>query len=471
MTDTATALTIDDIVSTASLDVTLLAGAAGGDREVLWAHSCEMQDPARWLAPHELLMTVGLCVPTDAAGQVAFLTSLYDAQLAGLMIGDHETAPPLSKEMLAEADRLGFPVMLAGDQTPYAVVARHVAAANTSSQTLQVLKLSKLYHVAADAGHEPATLIADLVSLLGVGIRIEDRPTGLPVLHAEATGSAGTPTTSRRYPLRGNYPADLMLLEYPGEELDGFLLVHLIKVLEVAVDGVLRSADRRAEVGARAMLALLNGNIPPETTTLIEPHLPSSGFQMLAFGTVDGTRIARAIALLDLPVIVGQGRTTHLALVPSDVVPSMRELVASLGVRVAASSVFTDLADVRVAGQEATKVFEANQHGEPRWIDFEGTTVSVLARSLREASDIVTGTLGPLADDSPAMAKLRETLFAYLRNDRRWQETASELGIHRQTLSYRLNRIEEETGLKLARSGDLAALWIAYQAWEATRPR
>ncbi|HRQ00758.1 MAG TPA: PucR family transcriptional regulator ligand-binding domain-containing protein, partial [Terrimesophilobacter sp.] len=267
MTDTATALTINDIVSTASLDVEFLAGASGGSREVLWAHSCEMPNPARWLAPHELLMTVGLCVPTDAADQVTFLTSLYDAQLAGLMIGDHETAPPLSKEMLAEADKLGFPVMLAGEQTPYAVVARHVAAANTSSQTLQVLKLSKLYHVAAEAGHDPATLITDLVSLLGVGIRIEDRPTGLPVLHADATGRSGTATASRRYPLRGNYPADLMLLEYPGEELDSFLLVHLIKVLEVAVDGVLRNADRRAEISARVMLALLNGNTPAEATT------------------------------------------------------------------------------------------------------------------------------------------------------------------------------------------------------------
>ncbi|HRN29867.1 MAG TPA: helix-turn-helix domain-containing protein, partial [Terrimesophilobacter sp.] len=201
------------------------------------------------------------------------------------------------------------------------------------------------------------------------------------------------------------------------------------------------------------------------------PHLPSSGFHLLAFGSVEGIRIARAVALLDLPVIVGQGRTSHLALVPSDAVPQMRELVASLEVRVGVSSVFTDLADVRVASQEAAKVFEANQHGQPRWIDFEGTTVSVLARSLREATEIVAGTLGHLADDAPAMAKLRDTLFAYLRNDRRWQESATELGIHRQTLSYRLNRIEEETGLKLARSSDLAALWIAYQAWEATHPR
>ena len=62
------------------------------------------------------------------------------------------------------------------------------------------------------------------------------------------------------------------------------------------------------------------------------------------------------------------------------------------------------------------------------------------------------------------MRKLRETLFAF--NSRSTMaKTADSLNIHRQTLSYRLNRIEEETGLNLNKSADLSAVWIAYQAW------
>ncbi|MBA2811225.1 helix-turn-helix domain-containing protein [Streptomyces sp. KM273126] len=83
---------------------------------------------------------------------------------------------------------------------------------------------------------------------------------------------------------------------------------------------------------------------------------------------------------------------------------------------------------------------------------------------------MVTGVLGPLAESSPRTDVLRSTLFAYLRNDRRWTETADELDIHRQTLSYRLKRIAAETGVDLNRTADLSALWIASQAWDSLHP-
>ena len=101
------------------------------------------------------------------------------------------------------------------------------------------------------------------------------------------------------------------------------------------------------------------------------------------------------------------------------------------------------------------------------WAEFDSRSVSVLARSEREATEIIDSVLGELADMSPASTKLRITLFAYLRHDRQWQPTADELGIHRQSLSYRLQKIQSVLGLSLSRSADLASLWIAYQAWES----
>ena len=38
-------LTVADLVATASLDSRFLAGEIGGERRVLWAHSCEMPNP------------------------------------------------------------------------------------------------------------------------------------------------------------------------------------------------------------------------------------------------------------------------------------------------------------------------------------------------------------------------------------------------------------------------------------------
>ena len=94
--ETTGGLTVSDLVATASLDSHFLAGEKGGERRVLWAHSCEMPNPENWLGPHELLMTVGLCVPSSALDQVDFIRRLNAAGLAGIMIGDHTLAPPIT---------------------------------------------------------------------------------------------------------------------------------------------------------------------------------------------------------------------------------------------------------------------------------------------------------------------------------------------------------------------------------------
>lgn len=469
MAETDKVLKVEDLVSTKSLDVAVLAGREGVSREVFWAHSCELPDPERWLDPHELLMTVGLCVPLEASAQVTFIGRLDDAGLAGLMIGDHETAPALTPAMLAEADRRAFPVLMAATHTPYAVVARHVAAANTSGQILQVLKLSKLYHVAANADDDAQELVKSMVILLGIDITVRDRATGLPIIEAEHPTRARPDAAPHVYPLRGIHPADLVLSEYPGEELDSLLLVHLLKVLEVTVDRVLTAIERRAEQSDRALRSLLNGQHPADVDGLLAPHHVSEGFRMAAMPSEYGERAARILALRGLPVLVAGGRRHHLALLPAVVEPQMREEAERNGIHVGASSLFTDYRDVPIAADEASRTLTAAQHGTRMWTEFKGTTISVLSRSRHEADEIIVGVLGSLAQLSPASGKLRDTLFAFLRNDRRWKQTSEELGIHRQTLSYRLNRIEAETGLSLSKSADLSALWIAFQAWDATR--
>lgn len=470
MTDSQGILTVDDILSTVSLDVRLLAGRDGLAREVLWAHSCELPDPARWLGPHELLMTVGLCVPLDADEQVAFIRSLDDGGLAGLIVGDHEeTAPPLTDAMLAEADERGFPVLLAAPHTPYAVVARHVAAANTSSQTLMVLKLSKLYHLAANADDDVDRLAGDLATLLGVGIRIEEPTTGVTVIDAGIPGGGRENDAARSYPLRGAHPASLIITEHPREKLDSFLLVHLMKVLEVAVGRILHAAERRRESSEQAMRSLLSGVTPRNLDILLAPHHASDGYQVAAFSSTEADRVARTAALRGLPVVVGAGSTGHLVLVPIEAVPEIRALAETGDVRFGVSSTFTSYADVRVAADEAAKTLAGAHLSDRSWVEFEGARISVLTRSRREAEEIVAGVLGGLLEESASATNLRETLFAYLRHDRSWQVTAHELGIHRQTLSYRLKRIEEVTGLSTSKSADLSALWVAYQAWESLR--
>lgn len=464
-----TVMQVSDLVSTASLGATVLAGSSGLEREVLWAHSCEMSAPEEWLGPHELLMTVGLCIPHAANEQAEFIARLDEAGLSGIMIGDHDTAPPITEELIAEADRRGFPVLFVDAQTPYTAVARMVAAANSSTQILQVLKLSKLYQVATTADDTESMLTA-LSLLLRAGIEIQDSETGLTLIAADATpdGSADSAERQRRrYPLRGSYPTTLVLTEYPGEPVESFILVNLLKVLEVAVDRELASVGARVDAGARAVERMLEGSLPPDADALLNGASLEDGFVVAACDEETAARFGRLAALRALGVLVGSVGTEAVVVIPTAVIDEARELAASLDAHVGVSSEFSQVRDVRAAAGEAAQALETATLADQDWVSFTGPTLAMLTRSHREADAIINSTLGPLTGSASAVVKLRDTLFAYLRHDRQWQATADELGIHRQTLAHRLGRIEELTGLDLAKTSDLASLWIAYQAWQS----
>ena len=210
-------LTVRDLVTAQSLGTKVLAGAGGLDRQVLWAHSCELSDPDRWLGPHELLMTVGLCVPHSAEEQRTFIIKLDEAGLAGVAFGDHTSLPPLTRELYEEADNRSFPVLLTNDATPFAAIGRTVAAATATTQTMQVLKLSKLYQLSTYARTDPVRMMNDLQALLRAGLRVLDVQTGLPIVEGAPLESMPPFARERTYALPGDSDSRLMILEYPGE--------------------------------------------------------------------------------------------------------------------------------------------------------------------------------------------------------------------------------------------------------------
>ena len=78
---------------------------------------------------------------------------------------------------------------------------------------------------------------------------------------------------------------------------------------------------------------------------------------------------------------------------------------------------------------------------------------------------LIDSVLGPLAEEDARMSGLRTTLFAFLDNDLRWQTTAQQLGIHRQTLVYRLQQVESTTCRSVRTTKDIAEFWLARTAW------
>jgi purine catabolism regulator len=70
-----------------------------------------------------------------------------------------------------------------------------------------------------------------------------------------------------------------------------------------------------------------------------------------------------------------------------------------------------------------------------------------------------------------------ESLRVFLAHNRSWQKAATALHVHKQTLVYRMRRVEELSGRKLDRTGDVSELWFALRAaevsglWKSLRTR
>lgn len=468
-------MTIGDLVAIDTLRTRVLSGASGTGRKVLWAHSCELDEPWLWVGHDELLMTVGFCVPKDPDAQVRFVRELDAAGIAGATIGGRDEALVLSPDMLAEADRLGFPLLRTEPAVPWSAVSQHIAAAASSSQTSRVLTLARLYEVAAAASN-PRQFVSELAGLLGVQIRVLDRETGSSLLDAAAgersrEGDAHPEELRiRQHYFSERHLAVLEIGEHPQDRLNSMVLVHLKRLIEVEVDRVLLDAESRLQAWNLALQHLLAEGDSHGAEAVLGEATVHAGYRMIAFSEAAVGSVARLAAVRGLRLLVGRGSQRGIALVPSSEIGGLRALLGELNVAAGASHSIVSWSDARGAVSEALSALVDAQSAASSWVEFTAARVALLARSERESREIIAEVLGSLAEDSSRAETLRATLFSYLRHDRSWARSAAELGVHRQTLAYRLRQAESLTGRSASRSEDISALWIAMQAWERYGP-
>jgi purine catabolism regulator len=92
-------------------------------------------------------------------------------------------------------------------------------------------------------------------------------------------------------------------------------------------------------------------------------------------------------------------------------------------------------------------------------------SASTLPADRRTADVIARATIGLLRDhDAERGTDYVTTIRTWLDLDRSWQRAAAALAIHKQTLGYRLRRIEELTGRGLTSTEDLASWWFGLRA-------
>ena len=205
----------------------------------------------------------------------------------------------------------------------------------------------------------------------------------------------------------------------------------------------------------------------------------SGGAVALCAEPLEGTpgRIVASIAS-ERPDALAQAVEGRVyALVPGSV-EEARRLATRLGRRatVGISSRYTDPASLRRALEEAELVLKVSATGAvPEGGVGESTyrlLFHVLASRPEEIESFYDDTVAALvAYDDQYSTDLVGTLESYLENNCNMNQTATSIHAHRHTVSYRLDRIRELSGLDPAKSEDRERLGLGLKAYRIIKPR
>lgn len=492
-------LRVGDLVAMRHLGLEVLAGASGLDRRIEWMHVSELEDPGPWLEGGEMLIVNGFGVPEGAPEQVRYVSRLAEHRVVALGLGVR--APELHAEMIEAADELGLPLLHLPKETPFVAISHLVANANQHVaqrrlvRHLQILDTLRLHEGVRASTSERFT---ELERISGYRLALLSG-TGRPILrewpnvpdgvHPEEFVEDGRERIVLEHgyalpvPVGRRTAAFLIAIEQGNTPAAGLsALQHIQTVAALEVLDEYRQRETRRRNGAEALAELISGQMTREQA---DTRLRSAGINpgeplvltacRATQGGVDDDELHHALCDLDLDHLML--RQDELYLLIPDRVEELEQLIHELGLTVGVSSAIANHARLAVARREALwSLANAGGTGRTQIVRFrsQDSFAHWFPADLAALRVMVNSILGPIIEyDAANSTALLETLTAFFRNQRRVAQTARELYVHDNTLSYRLKRIEAITGRDLSDVQDMSELWLALKALtvvEAPRP-
>lgn len=482
-------LTVADLVAMPHLGLQLVAGGDGAGNTVLWTHTSELEDPGPWLEGGELLIVNGFGIPPDPGNQIDYLARLAHHRLAGLAVSVR--APELTPQMLAEADRLGFPVLRIPRQIPFVELSHLVANASERTAVGRLsrhLRIFETLRLRNSATSNTAEIYSQLEQISGYRLAVVS-PAGRPLLREwpwvpedlvldRSPASADLKITPGGYVLplfvANRVTAYLVGKEHPGATPGGLAALQHVSTL-AALDAI-DDQRRREAVHRRGSQLLAAGLERTLATGELEERFTArgmdsgSGLRLLALGDLahgeaDEIAVRDWLADRQVPHLL-LNRGALLAAVGSES-ENLGRLAEDLGLCIGVSSPAFTVAGLSQMQQQAlwclklaresrkvTVAFAEHQFGLAQWLNPDVETMEQLAR----------GALAPiLQHDAEHGTDLLHTLSVYFHNQGRLRPSAAQLFVHEHTLRYRIERIEQLTGRNLRSYRDAFELWLAVE--------
>ena len=477
-------LTVQDIADLPDLDLTLAAGSDGLGNAVSWLHVSELADPTQFLEGGEFLLTTGLGVGELASTQRAYVRRLGRHGLAGLGFGVGFGFAEVPGPMVEEANRLAFPILTVPYEVPFVAITKGAVTHLANEQLEQLTRALTVHERLADAvleGRGLQALLAIVCNHLDCSLALVDER-GRVVAERHARKRLAFDDALELPVVAGRELATLKAVRAEGDfgEYDRLVLHHgqtalafelsrrrAVSAAELRLAGDLledleeerlderEAARRMAAFGLeadRAYAALLavprNGlsseRLREEVAEQLErqnvPYLSTArrdraAFLVAARGEQEVLALARRVSEAEPRARVAVGRPAH----GSALGRSLVEARAALDAASADVASYRDLGSLELLLSLPDAALEA----------------------------FVDRVLGPAAQNT----RLVESLTALLDTGCRWSEAADELGVHRHTLRYRMDRLREQAGRHPDEPEQRMELWLAVKARQALLAR
>jgi purine catabolism regulator len=472
-------ITVNGLMSARHDELTLVAGAGGADRLITWAHVCDLPDPWSWVRPGDLLMTTGDGLPAEPDAQRAWMVELAAVGISGVVLAPRPEVPPPSASLMAVADERRIPLVLADFSLQFTGLARTVIEAAVQSERDHINTARRLFDVYTEALRTRPDLSGrlDVVARsIGWSITVTRSADGVPI----ATGGRvrETRTAPVTVPVPGRIPVDVHVQPVRTRMLDGSLAHYLAGLIGIELEHQAQAELDRQRRGELVLRGSLDGSV---NGAQLRAELATRGMNDLVtlahlspVTAPDGRRPTAEVLAMDGPVapLLAYLDDTLIAVVPTgwDDFAVFRQKLAPAA-QVGLSAPVVAGGDLRDARLQARAAAAEALHTGARAVRYEdmGAAGAAGPRSLVEMRSMVTRVLGPLLEnDRQTGSALVRSLEVFLRNDSSWTRSATALGVHRQTLVYRLNQVERLTGLKPTSTAAVAELWTAFEAAHAS---
>lgn len=459
-------------------------GFRAPDVEITAVHISELLDPNAYLSGGELLLTTGLALPLNNIGCRRYVARLMQAEVSALALGLGPVHQQPPEPLVGACREAGLTLLIVPAPTPFLTISRAYWGARARSTEQKLSDAVEAHRALVNAAAAPDPVAAVLhrlarhvdgwAALLNAQGEIDQSyPSGLgeemEVLQAEVKRLEVAGVNSSA----SFSTADHVVVVYPlavENRIVGYLAtgsprqleppqrrVVLTAVALLSLDVLRNQRSASAQEATRRCVALLVDlglaeaarRLAAETGT----PAPRSEARLLAVCGRDSDDFVQTVERWcpdALAVLVDRGSAWFLLPDNHRGIGDLEAQLRKADPRVAA--VVSELVAVERAGSVRARIqgtLSAVQQGEvllPRQTG-DGEPSRALDRFISDAA-----------------VELQDALVGYLRHRGQWEQASKALGLHRNTLRYRVGKARDMLGLDLDDPDVSAEVWLAMRA-------